>query len=130
VRILGKRDEPGRPLIYGTTTHFLEFFGLASLKDLPTLREFTELTDESRERYEEEIGESPNEMSAVEDLAATTIEQGAVDPYATNPEDPEGLMERTHAEGVEAVPDSGHTLTMDAPTDMDLGDKAPASEDE
>ena len=41
VRILGKRDEPGRPLIYGTTGHFLEFFGLKSLKDLPTLREFT-----------------------------------------------------------------------------------------
>jgi segregation and condensation protein B len=59
VRILGKRDEPGRPLIYGTTTHFLEFFGLKSLKDLPTLREFTELTDESRQRYEEELGDLP-----------------------------------------------------------------------
>lgn len=59
VRILGKRDEPGRPLIYGTTGHFLEFFGLKSLKDLPTLREFTELTDESRMKYETEIGEEP-----------------------------------------------------------------------
>ena len=47
VRILGKKDEPGRPLLYGTTTHFLEFFNLKSLKDLPTLREFTELSDES-----------------------------------------------------------------------------------
>jgi segregation and condensation protein B len=61
VRILGKRDEPGRPLIYGTTTHFLEFFGLKSLKDLPTLREFTELTDESRDTYEAEMGEPPND---------------------------------------------------------------------
>jgi segregation and condensation protein B len=61
VRILGKRDEPGRPLIYGTTTHFLEFFGLKSLKDLPTLREFTELTEESRDKYEDEIGEAPND---------------------------------------------------------------------
>ncbi|MFO0740378.1 MAG: SMC-Scp complex subunit ScpB [Labilithrix sp.] len=57
VRILGKRDEVGRPIIYGTTPAFLEFFGLNSLKDLPTLREFTELTDESREKYEEELGE-------------------------------------------------------------------------
>lgn len=63
VRILGKRDEVGRPLIYGTTNHFLEFFGLKSLKDLPTLREFTELTDESRVTYELEIGESPNDLS-------------------------------------------------------------------
>ena len=38
VRILGKKDEPGRPLLYGTTTQFLEFFGLKSLKDLPTLQ--------------------------------------------------------------------------------------------
>ncbi len=33
LRILGKKDEPGRPLLYGTTSQFLEFFGLKSLKD-------------------------------------------------------------------------------------------------
>ena len=55
VRILGKKDEPGRPLVYGTTTQFLEFFGLKSLKDLPTLREFTELSDESRRVAEVEL---------------------------------------------------------------------------
>lgn len=63
VRILGKRDEPGRPLIYGTTGQFLEFFGLKSLKDLPTLREFTELSDESRDAYEEELGETPEDAA-------------------------------------------------------------------
>jgi segregation and condensation protein B len=57
VRILGKKDEPGRPILYGTTTAFLEFFGLKSLKDLPTLKEFTELTDESRRIAEAELGE-------------------------------------------------------------------------
>lgn len=57
VRVLGKKDEPGRPLLYGTTGHFLSFFGLKSLKDLPTLREFTELSEESRETVERELGE-------------------------------------------------------------------------
>ncbi len=57
VRILGKKDEPGRPLLYGTTTQFLEFFGLKSLKDLPTLHEFTELNEESRRIAEAELGE-------------------------------------------------------------------------
>jgi len=47
VRIVGKKDIPGRPLIYGTSREFLEFFGLQSLDDLPTLKEFTELTKES-----------------------------------------------------------------------------------
>src|SRR5207245_2670612 len=57
VRVLGKKDEPGRPLIYGTTGNFLQFFGLKSLRDLPTLREFTELSDESKEVVERELGE-------------------------------------------------------------------------
>jgi segregation and condensation protein B len=57
VRILGKKDEPGRPLLYGTTAHFLEFFNMKSLKDLPTLREFTELSDESLRVAEAELGE-------------------------------------------------------------------------
>jgi segregation and condensation protein B len=48
VRILGKREEPGRPLLYGTTKEFLEFFSLRDLKDLPTLREYHELSEEHR----------------------------------------------------------------------------------
>jgi segregation and condensation protein B len=57
LRILGKKDEPGRPILYGTTSLFLEFFGLKSLKDLPTLREFTELSDESLRVAEAELGD-------------------------------------------------------------------------
>lgn len=47
VKILGKKDIAGRPMIYGTTKDFLEFFGLSSLSGLPTLREFTELAPEA-----------------------------------------------------------------------------------
>ena len=43
VRIVGRKDVPGRPIIYGTTRKFLETFGLKTLSDLPTLREFREL---------------------------------------------------------------------------------------
>jgi len=60
IKILGKKDEPGRPLLYGTTPSFLEFFGLKALKDLPSLREFTELNDDSRRAYEREMGDSPD----------------------------------------------------------------------
>ncbi len=48
VKILGRKDEPGRPLLYATTPEFLEFFGLRDLKSLPTLRDFVELDDEHR----------------------------------------------------------------------------------
>jgi segregation and condensation protein B len=47
VRVMGRREEAGRPVLYGTSAEFLSFFGLKSLRDLPTLREFTELTAES-----------------------------------------------------------------------------------
>jgi segregation and condensation protein B len=43
VRIAGHRDVPGRPMLYATTKRFLEVFGLASLEDLPTLRDLQEL---------------------------------------------------------------------------------------
>jgi len=43
IRILGKKDVPGRPLMYGTTREFLELFGLHDLAGLPTLKEFSEL---------------------------------------------------------------------------------------
>jgi segregation and condensation protein B len=70
LRIMGKKDEPGRPLLYGTTTQFLEFFGLKSLKDLPTLKEFTELSDESRRVAEAELGDVLPEVSGAADLKA------------------------------------------------------------
>lgn len=47
VRILGKKDVPGKPMIYGTTAEFLELFGLPDLASLPTLQEFSELVDEN-----------------------------------------------------------------------------------
>lgn len=43
IRVLGKAEEIGRPLLYGTTKTFLEFFGMSSLNDLPTLKELHEL---------------------------------------------------------------------------------------
>jgi segregation and condensation protein B len=44
--VKGRSDSLGRPLLYGTTTRFLEQFGLSNLDDLPTLREIEELLDE------------------------------------------------------------------------------------
>jgi segregation and condensation protein B len=59
LKILGKKDEVGRPLLYGTTREFLEFFQLKDLASLPTLREFHELSEESRQIVEEELGPDP-----------------------------------------------------------------------
>ena len=48
-RVLGRKEIPGRPLIYATTKQFLEIFDLKDLKDLPTLEEIEALESESPE---------------------------------------------------------------------------------
>jgi segregation and condensation protein B len=47
IKIVGRKNIPGRPFLLGTTKRFLEVFGLEKLSDLPTLKEFENL-DESQ----------------------------------------------------------------------------------
>ncbi|MFQ5579374.1 MAG: SMC-Scp complex subunit ScpB [Nitrospiria bacterium] len=49
IKIVGRKEAPGRPMMYGTTRQFLEYFGLASLSGLPTLKEFSEVADAAGE---------------------------------------------------------------------------------
>jgi segregation and condensation protein B len=46
IRIVGRKDVPGKPIIYGTTKKFLEVFNLNDLSGLPTLRELKELNEQ------------------------------------------------------------------------------------
>lgn len=72
IRILGKKDIPGRPLIYGTSKEFLEVFGLRDLKSLPTLKEIQALDETPHfERQEELLLE--------EDAAARAATQSSLD---------------------------------------------------
>ncbi len=66
IRIVGHRDAPGRPALYGTTRVFLDYFGLASLEELPTLAEIRELSDYEPELPLEEEGE----------IAAAILDEG------------------------------------------------------
>lgn len=50
VKIVGKKDVPGRPLLYGTTEKFLEHFGLKSLEDLPKIGEIKQLIEKAVNR--------------------------------------------------------------------------------
>jgi segregation and condensation protein B len=84
VRIVGRKDVPGRPIMYGTTKFFLEHFGLQDLSQLPPLREFKELgeseqallpiEEESLEVVETSEMSSSEEFSATSDLAEGEVE--------------------------------------------------------
>lgn len=43
IRVVGKKDVPGRPFLFSTTKEFLEVFGLESLTDLPSISELSEI---------------------------------------------------------------------------------------
>ncbi len=55
IRVLGRREIPGRPLVYATTKKFLETFDLIDLKGLPSLKEIDELESQSGKLLQQEI---------------------------------------------------------------------------
>lgn len=58
--IKGREDQPGRPLLYGTSDEFLRYFGLNSLKDLPRLKEIDQLMQSEGLRPElDALGSAP-----------------------------------------------------------------------
>lgn len=52
IRIVGRKEVPGRPFLYGTTEKFLEHFGLKALSDLPDISEIRSLVENSVKREE------------------------------------------------------------------------------
>lgn len=76
IRIVGRKDVPGKPIIYGTTKKFLEVFNLKDLSELPTLRELKEL-NENQEIFEQETvaqDAAPQEAQEQESFTQDIIE--------------------------------------------------------
>ena len=80
VRIVGRKDVPGRPIMYGTTRFFLEHFGLQDLSQLPPLREFKEL------------GESEQALLPIEEESLVVVEASET-PYSDELPVPSDLAE-------------------------------------
>jgi len=53
VKVAGHRDVPGRPAVYATTKHFLDYFNLKSLSELPTLTELRDLDEIATDLFQE-----------------------------------------------------------------------------
>lgn len=72
VKILGKKDVPGKPLVYGTSRRFLEMFGLKDLSGLPTLKDLAGLGPPSSPGEVLPLGEAVN---AEEEIAPAEEEK-------------------------------------------------------
>ncbi len=58
VKIVGKKEEAGKPLLYGSTETFLEVFNLRGLQDLPTLKDLRQIEDDMRREAQAARGET------------------------------------------------------------------------
>ena len=73
IKIMGRKDLPGRPIVYGTTQTFLELFSLNALSDLPNLQEI-QPPREAEEVAKEEIlrtdsaGPLPDSMPPINEV--------------------------------------------------------------
>ena len=67
IKIKGRGDGPGRPLLYSTTKNFLEYFGINRLSDMPKLKEVSELI-EADPSLGEQITVFENEYTKIDDI--------------------------------------------------------------
>jgi segregation and condensation protein B len=92
VRIAGRKEAPGRPMLYATTQEFLEVFGLKDLESLPDLKEFREIeqaVEQANTPPVESIETHPEDAAAAQ--ASQSVEQSGEEPGppAPDPTDPE-----------------------------------------
>ena len=72
ITVTGREKAPGNPLLYGTTRHFLEYFGLKDISDLPKLREIDELL-KSDEKFLESLDQVSLQELIPEELGITSM---------------------------------------------------------
>jgi segregation and condensation protein B len=111
VKIAGRKEAPGRPIMYATTSEFLELFGLKDLESLPDLAEFRAVeaereksppvpateSGEAVERMAQEQGEPPGEGAPPAD-ETIGAQSGVVIPPAAEPQpesDPSAVSDKT-----------------------------------
>ncbi len=68
IKITGRKDSPGRPLIYGTTREFLQYLGINSLDELPRIEEIRNILekDENIEKWQDRIEGVKSQQSLFE----------------------------------------------------------------
>jgi segregation and condensation protein B len=75
IRIVGRSDGVGKPMLFGSTKEFLIHFGLKTLADLPKPKELEELLAEEGRKVQSQLGLGFDE-EAVEDESEESAEQG------------------------------------------------------
>ena len=100
IRVVGHRDVPGKPALFGTTKHFLDYFNLKSLDELPPLAELRDLNE-----IEPQLALDPDTIGALPVAAVADADAAENDDLQATPD--EHYVERQSAVESSAVEDLG-----------------------
>lgn len=135
IKIVGKKEIPGRPFLYATTEKFLEHFGLNSLKDLPNIEEIRQLVEKSVKK-EELLGTQKLVETAPEEAAAPAegvsseeaVESGekAVDESAVPeiPQEEQDELDAAIAKALEAEEDFEEEMMVEQEETSETADES------
>ena len=87
IKIVGQREAPGRPAIYGTTKAFLDYFGVRSLDQLPPLDEIREMIEPVIEA-EKAAAEAAAKAASASAENSVTEEDTVAEEVAASPKEP------------------------------------------
>jgi segregation and condensation protein B len=125
IKVLGRKDIPGRPMIYGTTQQFLAMFDLKDLKDLPTPKEIESFGEAGGEGETFPVAESTRHLPAPAPVPAESEIEGP------SGSDPEVGDEQAKVPGEETPPaepaspgsPEAEDLQSDSPPEADTDEK-------
>lgn len=124
IRVVGHRDVPGRPAMYGTTKTFLDYFGLKSLDELPTLAELRDIDSINVELdLKEHGGDAAPAASATDGNDDNVVEIGV----ASDDDAPEGVADsgdETESDDVVSASELSDEETTDVPEETSADDEA------
>ena len=120
VTILGRSEAPGRPLLYGTSEKFMDYFGLKTLNDMPKPRDFSTPENSIGEAAPiEEDTPNPNAKPRLE-LPISVLDEVVDMLAAILPEGPRLEIEEEEEEEVENIPTPNATQQLELPvTDLE-----------
>jgi segregation and condensation protein B len=108
IKIMGRKDLPGRPLIYGTTKRFLEVFDLKDLSSLPRLKEIKAL---GAEEYTPTPQTEEQSQEPVEEESENTQETGPPTPALSG----QGIIHEEDETGLSKTDDGSEAPEKDQP---------------
>ena len=111
IRMIGKKEEAGRPILYGTTPEFLRIFSLKDLGELPTLREFHELNADDMAKVDAQapLGDAATAGEGAVIKPAPTI------PRELDPEEDDELLTELERAAAAAAKAADATEVANAP---------------